>query len=220
MDPTAAADLARLRMVRDQLQRQGIHDRRVLDAMSRVPRERFVEVAQPADAYADRALPIDCEQTISQPMIVAMMTQALHLRGTETVLDIGTGSGYQAAVLAELAARVISIERHPALSARAERVLTELGYKNVKLVVGDGTQGWAAEAPYDGILVAAAIEQCPPALLDQLADGGKLVIPLGGPAGQVLEMFERTGDTFRRVGLTACRFVPLVGSGDAAADDM
>lgn len=216
-DPAAAADLARLRMVRDQLQRHGIHDRRVLDAMSRVPRERFVDVAQPADAYADRALAIDCQQTISQPVIVAMMTEALHLRGGETVLDVGTGSGYQTAILAELAARVISIEIHPQLSDRAGRVLAELGYQNVKLLVGDGTLGWAEGSPYQGILVAAATAQCPPALLDQLADGGKLVIPIGSPGGQVLEVFERGRSTFRRVQLTACRFVPLVSPGDAPA---
>jgi len=210
MDSATQASLARLRMVRDQLVRHGIRDRRVLDAMGRVPRERFVDVAQPADAYADRALPIDCGQTISQPVIVALMTEALGLQGNETVLDIGTGSGYQTAILAELAARVISIEVHPELSARAERVLAELGYTNVKLVVGDGTLGWPEEAPYAGILVAAATAHCPAPLLAQLAEGGKLVIPLGDTTSQVLELFERRGADLRKTSLTGCRFVPLV----------
>lgn len=210
MDPQTEADRARLRMLRDQLQRDGIRDARVLEAMARVPRERFVPVAQPADAYADRALAIACGQTISQPVIVAMMSAALALTGRETVLDIGTGSGYQTAILAELAARVVSIEIHAELSAQAGRVLAELGYRNAELHVADGTLGWPAAAPYDGILVAAATAECPPALLAQLAEGGRLVIPLGGPGGQVLECIERQGDTFRTTHLTKCRFVPLV----------
>jgi protein-L-isoaspartate(D-aspartate) O-methyltransferase len=212
MPPDSEVHLARLRMVRD-LERHGIRDRRVLDAMSRVPRERFVNVARPADAYANRALAIDCEQTISQPLIVAMMSETLELAGHETVLDIGTGSGYQTAILAELAARVISLEVHGELSARAGRVLTELNYQNVKLLVGDGTQGWPDEAPYRGILVAAATTTCPPALLNQLAEGGRLAIPLGSPSGQTLERIERHGETYHRLELTKCRFVPLVGGG-------
>jgi protein-L-isoaspartate(D-aspartate) O-methyltransferase len=216
MDHATEVELARLRMVREQLQQQGIRDRRVLEVMSRVPRERFVEVARPADAYADRALGISCGQTISQPVIVAMMTEALALQGNETVLDVGTGSGYQAAILAELAARVISIETHGELSARAGRALAELGYRNVELVVGDGRLGWRAAAPYQGIVVAAATAECPPALLDQLADGGVLVIPIGGPAGQVLERIERRDERLHTTHLTACRFVPLVG--DSAGD--
>jgi protein-L-isoaspartate(D-aspartate) O-methyltransferase len=211
MESSAEVELARLRMVREQLQRHGISDRRILAAMGRVPRERFVDVPQPQDAYADRALPIECGQTISQPVIVAMMTEALRLRGDETVLDIGTGSGYQTAILAELAARVISIEIHAELSARAGRVLSELGYQNVKLIVGDGTRGWPDEAPYRAILVAAATTECPSALMDQLADGGTLVIPLGGPTSQVLERFELVSGKLRRTSLTNCRFVPLVG---------
>jgi protein-L-isoaspartate(D-aspartate) O-methyltransferase len=134
------------------------------------------------------------------------------------VLDIGTGSGYQTAILAELAARVISIEIHAELSARAGRVLNELGYENVKLVVGDGTLGWPAEAPYRAILVAATTTECPPALMDQLADGGTLVIPLGGPTSQVLERFELVGGKLRRTSLTNCRFVPLVGGSARAGE--
>jgi len=210
MDPSTEAELARLRMVRDQLQRRGIRDRRVLDAMGRVPRELFVEVAQPADAYSDRAIGIECGQTISQPVIVAMMTEALALTGKETVLEIGTGSGYQTAILAELAARVISIELHADLSARAARVLDALGYRNLELIVGDGTQGYPAAAPYSRILVAAAAAQSPPALVEQLDDRGILVLPIGGPAGQVLVRIERRGDKLRTMKMTSCRFVPLV----------
>jgi protein-L-isoaspartate(D-aspartate) O-methyltransferase len=213
MDHATEAELARLRMVGEQLKRGGIRDRRVLDAMSRVPRERFVEVATPADAYADRALGIECGQTISQPIIVAMMTEALGLKGNETVLEIGTGSGYQAAILAELAARVISIEAHAKLSAQAGRALAERGYQNVDLMVGDGRRGWPAAAPYQSILVAAATADCPQALLDQLSDYGVLVIPIGGPAGQVLKRIERRGERLQTVDLTACRFVPLTGGG-------
>jgi protein-L-isoaspartate(D-aspartate) O-methyltransferase len=216
MPPDNEADLARLRMVRDQLQRHGIRDRRVLDAMSRVPRERFVAVARPADAYTDRALAIDCEQTISQPLIVAMMSEALALAGIETVLEIGTGSGYQTAILAEMAARVISLEVHAELSTRAGRVLADLGYQNVTLLVRDGTLGWRDEAPYQGILVAAATATCPGALLNQLADGGRLVIPLGSPSGQILERIERHGDAYGRLELTKCRFVPLVGGDESS----
>lgn len=208
------AELARWRMVRDQLERHGIRDHRVLEAMGRVPRERFVSVARPADAYADRALGIECGQTISQPCIVGMMSEALALTGQETVLEIGTGSGYQTALLAELSARVISIEVHRELSAKAAVLLGELGYRNVEFHVGDGSLGWPEEAPYARILVAAATLHCPPALVDQLAEEGILVIPIGGPQGQVLERIERRGGRLRSRALTACRFVPLVSGSE------
>ncbi|HJS08303.1 MAG TPA: rRNA adenine N-6-methyltransferase family protein, partial [Pirellulales bacterium] len=138
-------------MISDQLARRGISEPRVLSAMSRVPRERFVELGQEDQAYEDRALSIECDQTISQPYIVGLMTQALELKGDEKVLEIGTGSGYQTAILAELAARVVSIERHAELSNKAADVLAELGYENVRLLVGDGSGGWPDEAPYDRI---------------------------------------------------------------------
>jgi protein-L-isoaspartate(D-aspartate) O-methyltransferase len=195
---------------RDLLDR-GIDDARVLEAMARVPRERFVLAQHRDEAYADRALSIECDQTISQPYIVGLMSQALALTGREHVLEIGTGSGYQCAVLAELAHDVVSIERHAALSERAATVLGEMGYNNVRLLVGDGTHGWAAGAPYDRIIVTAATDRCPPALLDQLAEGGILVIPLGSPAGQTLERICKRDGRLLTQQLSACRFVPLVG---------
>jgi protein-L-isoaspartate(D-aspartate) O-methyltransferase len=155
---------------------------------------------------------IDCEQTISQPYIVALMTEALQLTGREHVLEIGTGSGYQAAILAELAASVVSIERHADLSEQAGRELAELGYTNVTLVVGDGTQGWLEQAPYDRILVAAAAQHVPPALCDQLAEGGILVIPIGAYGGQDLQAFHKVAGKLHPRWLSGCRFVPLVGA--------
>jgi len=192
----------------------GIHSPRVLEVMGRVPRERFVPEGVRHLAYADRALPIACEQTISQPYIVALMTEALNLQGGERVLEIGTGSGYQTAVLAELAGEVISIERHELLSAEAARVLTELGYKNVRLIVGDGTLGWPEGAPYDRILVAAAAGRVPPALEQQLAEGGTLVIPVGPAHQQTLEAYRKVGGRLVAEPLSGCRFVPLVGAED------
>jgi protein-L-isoaspartate(D-aspartate) O-methyltransferase len=205
-------ELLRARMIRWQLARRGIHDRRVLEAMARVPRERFVAADEREDAYADRALPIDCGQTISQPYMVALMTQALELFGGEKVLEIGTGSGYQTAVLAELAAHVVSIERHAELSAQAAERLRELDYQNVTLVVGDGTLGWPPLAPFDRILVTAAARECPPALFEQVAEGGLLVIPLGDVEQQMLESIRKREGAAIRETLTACRFVPLVGA--------
>ena len=199
-------------MLRRQLRRRGIVDRRVLAAMEEVPRERFVPPLIRDEAYADRALPIDCHQTISQPYIVGLMTQALELSGNETVLEIGTGSGYQAAVLAELAAEVISIERHAELSREAGRLLERLGYRNVTLVVGDGSLGHAERAPFDRIIVTAAAAQTPPALFTQLAEGGILVIPLGGRDYQTLRAIRKVAGQAKAENLSACRFVPLVGS--------
>lgn len=202
-------------MLREQLRSRGIHDSRVLAAMARIPRERFIGDSPRELAYADRALSIDCGQTISQPYIVALMSEALELTGGEHVLEIGTGSGYQTAVLAELARDVVSIERHVALSAHARSTLASLGIGNVELLIGDGTQGWVAGAPYDAILVAAAADRCPAALWDQLAEGGTLVIPLGGPSEQVLyRLCKINGERDARA-LTGCRFVPLV-SGPAS----
>jgi protein-L-isoaspartate(D-aspartate) O-methyltransferase len=200
-------------MLRKHLHGRGIVDERVLDAMARVPREQFVDDAARADAYADRALAIDCGQTISQPYIVALMTQALALRGAERVLEIGTGSGYQTAILTDLAAHVVSVERHEALSRRAGAVLAELGYINVKLIVGDGSLGWPPEAPYDRIVVTAATASPPQRLLDQLAPEGVIVIPLGDREQQMLQALRKVGDKMVTVSLSACRFVPLVGAG-------
>jgi protein-L-isoaspartate(D-aspartate) O-methyltransferase len=205
-------DDARQAMVTDQLQRRSIIQARVLEAMGRVPRERFVERGQEEQAYEDRALAIECDQTISQPYIVGLMTQALELDGDEKVLEIGTGSGYQTAILAELAARVISIERHAELSQRAGTLLAELGYQNVRLVVGDGSACWPDEAPYDRIIVTAAASQTPAVLFDQLREGGILVIPIGDRDSQTLQAIRKLGGQPRPTTLSGCRFVPLVGA--------
>ncbi len=205
-------DDARQAMVSDQLQRRGIIQARVLAAMGRIPRERFVERGQEDQAYEDRALAIECDQTISQPYIVGLMTQALELAGDEKVLEIGTGSGYQAAVLAELAARVVSIERHVELSRRAGAILEELGYRNVRLVVGDGSAGWPDEAPYDRIIVTAAASEVPAELFAQLREGGILVIPIGDRDSQTLQSIRKVDGRLRATSLSGCRFVPLVGA--------
>jgi len=203
---------ARELMLRKHLRGRGIGDRRVLEAMASVPRERFIGDPFRELAYADRALEIACGQTISQPYIVALMSEALELKGEEKVLEVGTGSGYQTAVLAELAGRVVSIERHPQLSVQAGKLLADLGYANVSLVCADGTEGWAEGAPYDRIIVTAAAVHCPSPLVAQLRDGGILVIPIGGPAGQMLEAIHKTGDRTKVISLSPCRFVPLIGA--------
>ncbi len=201
----------KLKMLRQHLKARGIVDPRVIDAMARIPRERFIDESLHDEAYADRALGIACGQTISQPYIVALMTQALALRGDERVLEIGTGSGYQTAILAELAGEVVSIERYEALSKQAAARLAVLGYDRVKLVVADGTLGWPAGAPYDRILVAAAAGTIPQPLIGQLAPGGILVIPLGTLDQQMLQAIHKVGSEVRAETLSACRFVPLVG---------
>ncbi len=199
-------------MVVEQLQGRDIHDASVLAAMGKVPRERFVTEEEQAGAYADRALVLNCGQTISQPYIVALMTEALELTGAESVLEIGTGSGYQTAVLCELARWVTSIERHPQLSFQAEKVLQSLGYENFTLKVGDGTYGWAEDAPYDRIIVTAAAQRMPQTLFDQLAEGGILVIPLGSSETQSLQAIRKVAGKPHQRELSGCRFVPLVGS--------
>jgi protein-L-isoaspartate(D-aspartate) O-methyltransferase len=205
-------DEARQNMVSEQLARRGIFDPRVLAAMARVPRERFVPPDELADAYADRALTIACGQTISQPYIVALMSQALELKGGESVLEIGTGSGYQTAVLSELARHVVSVERHAELSAHADAVLKSLGYRNYTLAVGDGTLGWPEFAPYDRIICTAAAQRTPPALFEQLREGGILVIPLGPSESQSLVAIRKQGGQPSATELSGCRFVPLVGA--------
>jgi protein-L-isoaspartate(D-aspartate) O-methyltransferase len=191
--------------------RRDVQDERVLAAMRRVPRHVFVPEEQRARAYLDTPLPIGCNQTISQPYIVAYMTQALELRGPEKVLEIGTGSGYQTAILAELAAEVYSIERWEELSRQAGRTLAALGYTNIHLRVGDGSLGWPEAAPFDAILVTAAAPEVPMALKEQLADGGRLVLPVGDPRFQELLQIRRSGLLFHRRGLGGCAFVPLIG---------
>jgi protein-L-isoaspartate(D-aspartate) O-methyltransferase len=205
-------ETARRVMLRNQLQRRGITSPRVLAAMDHVPRERFVPEESREDSYADRALAIDFGQTISQPFIVGLMTQALDLTGTELVLEVGTGSGYQTAILAELAGRVVSIERHAELSQHAAEILGELGYQNVLLQVGDGSKGCAELAPFDRIICTAAATQLPMPLFDQLVEGGVLVIPLGDADSQALQVIRKVNGRPLAVELSGCRFVPLIGA--------
>ncbi|HXH07426.1 MAG TPA: protein-L-isoaspartate(D-aspartate) O-methyltransferase [Vicinamibacterales bacterium] len=204
----------RARMVDTQIAARGITDPRVLEAMRRVPRHLFVPPALAASAYEDRPLPIGEGQTISQPYMVAAMTAALAPPPEARILEVGTGSGYQAAVLAQLAREVVSIERLPRLAERARRALESAGITNVTVVTGDGSLGYAPRQPYDGILVAAAAPEIPRALVDQLAPGGRLVIPVGSPGLQVLTIVTRRpdGSTTTEVG-EGCVFVPLVGHG-------
>jgi protein-L-isoaspartate(D-aspartate) O-methyltransferase len=204
------AERARTRMVARQLRRRGISDERVLAAMARVPREAFVPEALAEHAYDDAALPIGEGQTISQPYIVAAMCELLTLDGTETVLDIGTGSGYAAAVLDELAAAVVSIEVVPALAERARDALATTGHERVQVRVGDGRVGAADRAPFGATAVAAATEAIPSALVEQLAVGGRLVAPLGGRGGQRLVRLLKTEEGLAETWSVACRFVPLV----------
>ncbi|MEA2596673.1 MAG: protein-L-isoaspartate(D-aspartate) O-methyltransferase [Thermomicrobiales bacterium] len=195
-----------------ELRRQGIRDDRVLAAIGDVPRERFVPTASGDQAWANAALPIGAGQTISQPYIVALMTAALRLSGDERVLEIGTGSGYQAAILAALAAEVVTVERHASLAVAAESLLRDLGYDNVRVVVGDGTIGWPECAPYDRIIVTAGAPRVPAPLIAELSqDGGRLVIPVGEPDNQVLLVVERHGDRTTEQPLGPVRFVPLIG---------
>jgi protein-L-isoaspartate(D-aspartate) O-methyltransferase len=198
-------------MVDRQLRRRGISDERVLAAMARVPRELFVPESLRAHAYDDGALPIGHAQTISQPFVVATICALLRLDGDERVLDVGTGSGYQAAVLAELAAEVVTIERVPELAAEARGRLRDAGYAGVEVRVGDGSRGVPERAPFDAIAVAAAAPSVPRALYRQLEDGGRLVLPRGSRRGQDLVLVVRTPDGPVERASIPCRFVPLVG---------
>lgn len=190
-----------------------IKDKRVLAAMARLPRERFVPPESRHLAYEDRPLPVGFEQTISQPFIIALMTEALELTGNEKVLEVGTGSGYQAAVLAELARLVISVERRPALAETARRLLDELGYKNIEMHLADETIGWRKGAPYDAIMVTAAAPSVPEDLLTQLAIDGRMVIPVGPRYTQELCKITRRKNKSLIQNLGGCRFVSLIGKG-------
>lgn len=208
--PVDAAE-ARGRMVEHQLRRREISDERVLRAMARVPRELFVPEDLRQYAYEDGALPIGHGQTISQPFIVATICALLSLDGHERVLDVGTGSGYQAAVLAELAAEVVTVERVPELAEGARAALAEAGYERVDVRIGDGSLGIPERAPFAAIAVAAAAPSVPPALYSQLEEGGRLVVPRGSRLGQELVLVERTAAGPRERASLACRFVPLLG---------
>ena len=205
-------DDAREQMVESQLQARGIHDPRVLAAMRRVPRHLFVEPALQERAYEDTPLPIGAAQTISQPYMVALMAQLLELTGTERVLEIGTGSGYQTAVLAELADQVLSIERIPELSAGARTCLERLGYtERIRLRSADGSSGWPEAAPFDAIVIAAAAQQIPRPLIEQLAEGAYLVLPLGEVELQGLARIQKRTSGLDLNYFGECRFVKLVG---------
>ena len=201
----------RKRMVDRQIMRRGIRDERVLEAMLAIPRHSFVPPDQEHLAYIDAPLPIGSKQTISQPYIVALMTELLSLKGEETVLEIGTGSGYQTAILAYLSKKVISVERIPELAEKARSLLQAQHLDNIEVIEGDGSCGVAEQAPYQAIIVTAAAPEVPDPLKDQLDNGGRLVVPVGSRAGQILELWVREGQELVCKKLTPVAFVPLIG---------
>jgi protein-L-isoaspartate(D-aspartate) O-methyltransferase len=202
---------ARLKMVEEQIAFRGIKDVKLISAMKKIPRHLFVEEALQSQAYSDHPLPIGEKQTISQPYMVALMTEALLLTGKEKVLEIGTGSGYQTAILAELSEKVFSIERIRPLAIRARKLLYELGYFNVEIKIFDGTFGWMEESPFDAILVTAGSPDIPQPLIDQLTTGGRLVIPVGDAFVQDLFRVIKTDEGVKKEDLGGCRFVKLIG---------
>jgi protein-L-isoaspartate(D-aspartate) O-methyltransferase len=212
MNKPSDYEIERNRMVDEQIAFRGVKDPRVLAAMRKVPRHEFMPEAIRSQAYGDHALPIGEGQTISQPFMVALMTELLELKGTERVLEIGTGSGYQAALLAELCEKVFTIERVKTLADRARQSLDRLGYRNVAMKVYDGTYGWKEMAPFDAIIVTAAAPEVPQALIDQLNEGGRLVIPVGERFTQILVKVIKTATGTRRETSVPCVFVPLIGN--------
>lgn len=213
-------DIARKRMVETQLVARGIRDKRVIDAILKIPRHLFVEEAMSAQSYSDSPLPIGEKQTISQPYMVALMTESLQLTGKEKVLEIGTGSGYQAAILATLANKVYTIERIRPLALKARKVLDGLGLLNINLKIGDGSSGWEDEAPFDAIIVTAGAPDVSQILIDQLDIGGCLVIPVGNRSDQTLMRIAKSDNsTIIRETLVGCRFVKLMGKFGWAEDD-
>lgn len=209
----AALEHARIEMIRDQCRARGIGDERVLAAMASIARETFVPESLRDEAYADRALPVQYAQTISQPYMVALMTAALDVQKEHVVLEIGTGTGYQTAILARLARHVQTVERIPGLSHDARRRLDALGIQNVSFAIGDGSAGWPILAPYDRILITAAAPAVAPEMFEQLAIGGRLVAPVGAEDVQTLMVYDRAPDGVRERSLVQCRFVKLVGRG-------
>ena len=204
--------IARDRMVKNQLIRRGINDKRVLEVIGKVPRDHFVEDALVGEAYNDHPLPIGHKQTISQPYIVALMTEALKLQGDEKTLEIGTGSGYQTAILAELSRKVYTIERIRGLMVRARNILAQLGYNNILFKAFDGTLGWKEYQPFDAIVVTAGAPKIPQPFLDQLAEDGRLIIPVGNKSSQDLIKVTKKKGNFIQKNLGGCRFVNLVGT--------
>lgn len=203
--------LLRKMMVEEQLILRGIVDEKVLAAAKKIPRHLFVPGKGLETAYGDHPLPVGEGQTISQPYMVALMTQCLEIKGGERVLEIGTGSGYQAAILAEIAGEVFSVERFETLAQKAQSLLDSLGYKNIKIKVGDGTEGWDEFSPYDRIIVTAGTPSVPEPLIAQLADGGRMVAPVGGAFGQELLLVRKTAGEISQKFICGCTFVPLVG---------
>jgi protein-L-isoaspartate(D-aspartate) O-methyltransferase len=218
MDEESSYTSKRNRMVEDQIYERGIRDQRVLAALRSVPRHLFVPQRERYLAYTDGPLVIGHNQTISQPYIVALMTEELDLKGDEVVLEVGTGSGYQAAILGLVAREIHTIERHAELAKGAQGVLAEIGLANVHIHIGDGSAGLPAYAPYQAIIVTAAAPSVPQPLLDQLADGGRLVLPVGSLGGQALERWVRRGDQFSHRIISAVAFVPLRGEYGWAED--
>jgi protein-L-isoaspartate(D-aspartate) O-methyltransferase len=198
-------------MVKNQLMARDIKDERVLQAMGKIPRHLFIQEALAGEAYNDHPVPIGEKQTISQPYIVALMTEALELKGSENTLEIGTGSGYQTAILAELSSRVYTIERIKSLLVKARKLLAKLGYNNILFKAFDGTLGWKEYAPFDAIMVTAGSPNVPEPLKEQLADNGRMIIPVGDRYTQELIKITRKGDNFEQAGLGGCRFVNLIG---------
>ena len=210
---------ARKRMVEVQIRGRGISDERVLNAIRATPRHLFVPFEHRHLAYADAPLPIGRRQTTSQPYIVALMTELLKIQKDDTVLEIGTGSGYQAAILSHLAKRVYSLERIPELAEQSREILSALNLENVEVLVGDGTQGLPENSPYEAIIVTAAAPKVPDPLKQQLSEGGRLVLPVGGRTGQILECWIRHGNDFSHESVTSVAFVPLVGEHGWETDD-
>ncbi len=201
----------RLKMVEEQIVARGIKDTRLIAAMKKVPRHLFVEEALQSQAYGDYPLPIGEKQTISQPYMVALMTETLGLTGKEKILEIGTGSGYQTAILAEVAAKVFSVERIRTLAIKARKLLLELGYLNVDVKFSDGTLGWLEESPFDAIMVTAGSPEIPQPLIDQLKVGGRMAIPIGDAYVQDLIRIVKKEDGFQKENFGGCRFVKLIG---------
>jgi protein-L-isoaspartate(D-aspartate) O-methyltransferase len=203
--------IERMRMVREQIEARGVDDHRVLDAMREIPRHLFIPAEFQAAAYHDRPLPIGSGQTISQPYIVGVMTSLLELKQDDTVLEVGAGSGYQAAILSKLARTVVTVERIPEIALKAKNLLRRLGVFNVKVIEGDGTLGYAPDAPYNGIIITAASPDIPVPLIDQLADEGRLVAPVGSRDLQQLVRITKQGDRISRENFGGVVFVPLLG---------
>jgi len=204
-------EAARARMVEEQLVPRGIKDKFVLKAFKDVPRHEFIPEEYQNKAYADHPIPIGEDQTISQPYMVALQTECLALNGRERVLEVGTGSGYQTAILASIVKWVYSVERFPGLASKAEERIRALGYTNFSIKTGDGSLGWPENAPYDGIIVTAGSPGIPKSLVGQLKDGGRLVIPVGGEFGQILTIVEKNAGVLKKTEVCSCTFVPLIG---------